>query len=109
VHEFLLYHGPVKTALLGQMPEGAKVSAGLIDKYTYQLHLDTLTDYHSDTKIGWFFSKIGWTYLLIQCTKLMHTLLYYLHFLAFGDWGISIILLTIVVRGAMFPISRKQA
>jgi YidC/Oxa1 family membrane protein insertase len=107
--EFLLYHGPVKTMLLGQMPEGAKVAPALVDLYTHQLQLNTLTDYHSDSPFGWFFSKIGWTYLLIQCTKLMHHLLYFLHFLSFGNWGVSILLLTIVVRGAMFPISRKQA
>jgi YidC/Oxa1 family membrane protein insertase len=108
-HEFLLYHGPVKTMLLAQMPEGAKVAPDLVDQYTHRLHLDTLCDYHSDTTLGYLFSKIGWTYLLIQCTKIMHYLLYFLHYLSFGNWGLSIFLLTVVVRGAMFPISRKQA
>ncbi len=109
-HNFMLYHGPVKTRLLGQMPADAKVSAELVDKYTNQLHLNTLTDYHSDTWLAQYvFSPIGWTRLLIWTTSLMHWLLYWLQFVSFGNWGLSIILLTIVVRGAMFPISRKQA
>jgi YidC/Oxa1 family membrane protein insertase len=107
-HNFLLYHGPVKTKLLGQNIAGSKVAPELVDKYTYQLHLNTLTDYSS---ANWIRNSplIFWTDLLIACTNLMHFLLYYLHYLAFGNWGLSIILLTIVVRGAMFPISRKQA
>ncbi|MEI7684674.1 MAG: YidC/Oxa1 family insertase periplasmic-domain containing protein [Planctomycetota bacterium] len=108
-HNFLLYHGPVKTKLLGQMSKGSEVAPELVDKYTYQLHLNTLTDYPSDSIFGSIASKIGWTFLIISCTKLMHILLYYLHFLSFGSWGFSIILMTMVVRGAMFPISRKQA
>lgn len=107
---FILYHGPVKTKLLGQsMGDSEAVSPELVDKYTYQLHLNTLTDYPSDSWFGTISSRIGWTFLIISCTKLMHILLYYLHFVSFGSWGFSIILLTIVVRGAMYPISRKQA
>ncbi|MGH9676980.1 MAG: YidC/Oxa1 family membrane protein insertase, partial [Candidatus Acidiferrum sp.] len=41
-------------------------------------------------------------------TNVMHGLLYYLHFLV-GSYGLTIILLTVMVRGLMFPISRKQA
>src|SRR4029077_16809531 len=51
---------------------------------------------------------IHFTDLLIAVTGLMHGLLYYLHFLV-GSYGLSIILLPVVVRGLMFPISRKQA
>jgi YidC/Oxa1 family membrane protein insertase len=108
-HRFMLYHGPVKTKLLGQFRGNDAVDPKLVDKYTYGVHLRTLTDYHSDTSIGYFFSKIGWTDLLIACTNLMHWLLYWLQFLVGGQWGLAIILLTVVVRGAMHPISRKQA
>jgi YidC/Oxa1 family membrane protein insertase len=104
VHKFLLYHGPVKIRLLSQMGD-ASPSDELVARYADTLHLRKLTDYGS---FSW------WTELLIACTNLMHTLLYYLHkvisFLpASISYGLSIILLTVVVRGMMFPISRKQA
>lgn len=108
-HNFLLYHGPVKTRLLGQMPAGSKVEQKLVDDYTYTLHLRTLTDYHMDNPVGRFCSFIGWTSLIIFCTNLMHSLLYWLHFISLGNWGLSVILLTIVVRGALYPISHRQA
>jgi YidC/Oxa1 family membrane protein insertase len=108
-HKFMLYHGPVKTRLLGQTIEGSRVSRELVDKYTDTMHLNTLTDYPSDSIFGRISRAIGWNFLLIQCTRLMHFLLYWLHFISFGNWGISIILLTIIVRGAMYPISHKQA
>ncbi|HMC63436.1 MAG TPA: membrane protein insertase YidC [Gemmataceae bacterium] len=104
-HQFLLYHGPVKTRLLGQFSGDAAVREKLVDRYTDTLHLRTLTDYGS---IG-FFRTIGWSRLLIWTTSLMHGLLYLLSFLVFGSNGLSIILLTVLVRGLMFPISKKQA
>lgn len=98
VHKFLLYNGPLKVRLLSQM--GAQSpSTALVDRYADTLHLRTLTDY----------GNFGlWTDLIIQCTRFMHFLLYLLHFVV-GSYGLSIILLTVVVRGLMFPISRKQA
>ncbi|MBM4068031.1 MAG: membrane protein insertase YidC [Planctomycetes bacterium] len=98
VHRYMLYNGPLKVALLGQM--GAKSpSDELIKRYRDTLHLRTLTDY----------GRFGvWTDLLIYCTRAMHWLLHILHLLV-GSYGLSIILLTVVVRGLMFPISRKQA
>jgi YidC/Oxa1 family membrane protein insertase len=104
-HQFLLYHGPVKTRLLGQFSGEEAVDRALVDRYTDKLHLNTLTDYGS---VG-FFRSIGWSSLLIWTTKLMHGLLYLLSFLVFGNYGLTIILLTVLVRGLMFPISRKQA
>lgn len=108
-HQFLLYHGPVKTRLLGQFSGEAGVDAGLVDRYTERLHLRTLTDYRMAGPFGAFANSIGFTWLLIQVTKLMHGLLYLLSFLVFGSNGLSIILLTVLVRGLMFPISKKQA
>jgi YidC/Oxa1 family membrane protein insertase len=77
-----------------------------VDRYTDTLHLNTLTDYPSPGAISRFFHSIGWTKLLIWTTSLMHILL---HWLSFAGYGLSIVLLTVVVRSAMFPISKKQA
>ncbi|HMF12958.1 MAG TPA: YidC/Oxa1 family membrane protein insertase, partial [Gemmataceae bacterium] len=52
---------------------------------------------------------IGWTRLLIWCTNLMHGILWGIHHYLFGlNYGLCIILLTLLVRAAMFPLSRKQ-
>ena len=108
-HRFLLYHGPVKSALLGQFSGDMEVSPELVKEYTDKLHLNTLTDYHSDNWVSTHvLSNIGLTYIIIQFTRLMHWLLNLLHNIV-GSYGISIIILTIMVRGCMFPISRKQA
>jgi YidC/Oxa1 family membrane protein insertase len=107
-HQFLLYHGPVKTKLLGQFSGDKEVPAAEVDRYTNTLHLRTLTDYRSAGPFGAFSQAIHFTDLLIAITNLMHGLLYLLHFLV-GSYGLTIILLTVLVRGLMFPISRKQA
>jgi YidC/Oxa1 family membrane protein insertase len=105
VHNFLLYHGPIKIMLLGQMGKDSPDPA-LIERYADTLHLRRLTDHGN---FSW------WSDLIIACTNLMHWLLHKLHVLihfvtpGFLSYGLSIILLTVVVRGAMFPISRKQA
>jgi len=104
-HQFMLYHGPAKVRLLGQFAHTGAVDPKLVDRYADTLHLNTLTDYGSVS----FFQRIGWTRLLIWTTSLMHTLLYYLSFVTFGSHGLSIVLLTVIVRGLMFPISKKQA
>lgn len=106
-HQFMLYHGPVKVALLKQFKDEKEVPAELVERYADTLHLRTLTDYHSDNWFGRTSSFIGLTWVIIQFTKLMHWLLNLLHYV-FG-YGFSIIVLTVIVRGAMFPISRKQA
>jgi YidC/Oxa1 family membrane protein insertase len=48
------------------------------------------------------------TDVIILVTRLMHWLLHLLQSVV-GSYGISIVILTIMVRGAMFPISRRQA
>jgi YidC/Oxa1 family membrane protein insertase len=108
-HRFMLYHGPVKTRLLAQFRGDEAVEDKVVDRYTYALHLNTLTDYRSDNPVSKFLQSVRWTDLLIAVTSLMHWLLYWLHFLTFGNYGLSIVLLTVVVRGMMYPISRKQA
>ncbi len=107
-HQFMLYHGPVKAALLGQFTGEKEVSDELVERYTHTLHLRTLTDYPSDNWFGLISSKIYLTDLIIQFTRLMHWLLNILQSIV-GSYGISVIILTVMVRGAMFPISRKQA
>lgn len=108
VHKFLLYHGPVKVRQLDQFSSDKTVHADLVNLYADDLYLRTLTDYRSPGPIGWISQFFLCTDIFIFFTKLMHWLLYWLKFLVFGNEGLSIILLTVVVRGLMFPISRKQ-
>lgn len=107
VRQFILYHGPVKAALLAQFTGDKAVPDELVERYTRTLHLRTLTDYHSDNFLGKVSSKIMLTDLIILVTRFMHWVLNLLHYV-FG-YGLSIVVLTVMVRGAMFPISRKQA
>src|SRR5262249_53747735 len=113
-HKYLLYHGPMKVALLGDLTAGGKaVAPELIHRYKDTLHLGTLTDYHWQQEgfpgaMSRFFSAIGWTYVLIGCTNLMHYVLGLLHWVV-PNYGVCILLLTVLVRGLMFPLSRRQA
>ncbi len=106
-HRFLIYFGPVKSALLAQFTGDKEVPAELVSRYTQTLHLRTLTDYRSDNFFGKASNFIGLTWLIIKFTSLMHWLLNLLHYV-FG-YGLSIVVLTVIVRGIMFPISRRQA
>jgi YidC/Oxa1 family membrane protein insertase len=113
-HKYLLYHGPMKVALLGELGTGSKrASPELVTRYKDKLRLDTLTDYHYQMEgfpgaMSRFFSAIYWTNVLIACTNLMHWVLNALHSVI-PNYGVCIILLTVLVRVIMFPISRKQA
>src|SRR5579875_992474 len=115
VHKYLLYNGPVKVSQLFPPPGLANkpldqggVPPELFERYHDALHLNTLTDYHSPGAMGTFFSKIGWTGAIIFFTNIMHTVLGYLRAL-YIPYGLCIIVLTVLVRGRMFPLSRKQA
>jgi YidC/Oxa1 family membrane protein insertase len=107
VHRYLLYNGPFKVRLLGQLTGDKAVDPELVTRYEKTLHLNSLADYPSPG-LGEFFSKFYWTELLIACTNLMHWILGLLHSII-PSHGLCIVLLTVLVRGAMFPISRKQA
>jgi YidC/Oxa1 family membrane protein insertase len=98
-HRYLLYNGPVKVRLLGQFSGAAAVDDKLREYYENDLHLRTLTDYGKYSV---------WTDLLIFCTNMMHGILGFLH-RVIPNYGLCIILLTFIVRGAMHPISRRQA
>jgi YidC/Oxa1 family membrane protein insertase len=80
----------------------------LVSRYVDQLRLDTLTDYQSPGAMGTFASTIGWTLVVVKCTNFMHWVLGHIHDVI-GSYGLCIIILTVLVRGLMFPISRKQA
>ncbi len=115
VHKYLLYHGPVKVSQLFPPPglpskalEKGGVQPELLDRYHDELHLNTLTDYHSPGAMGNFANAIYWSALVIKCTNLMHAVLGYIHALI-SNYGLCIIVLTVLVRGMMFPLSRKQA
>ncbi len=78
-HRYEIFAGPKKPELLRQF--GAAGAA-----------MDDLVYY------GWF----GWVARpLIALLHGLHTVI--------GNYGIAILLLTVLVRGAMFPLSRKQA
>lgn len=106
-HKFVLYNGPIKVMLLGQLTGKREVSPELVTRYEDTLHLSTLTDYHNPGFMGWLSNKIGWNFLIIKFTNLMHWFLWYIH-MAIPVWGLCIIMLTVTVRGIMFPVSRKQ-
>jgi len=105
VHKYLLYNGPAKVALLGDFKGDLEVPRDVVDRYTDTLQLKSLTDYSSLPR--WLF---WWSDLLIACTNLMHWLLSLIHsYIMPWSYGLCIIILTVVVRAIMFPLSRKQA
>jgi YidC/Oxa1 family membrane protein insertase len=107
-HKYVLYNGPVKPMLLEQLTGARAVPPEVVKRYLNDLHLDTLTDYHSPGPLGQFATRIYWSQLIIKCTNVMHWVLFWLHGLV-PNYGVCIIVLTVLVRGMMFPVSRKQA
>ncbi len=108
VHQYVLYQGPSKVRQLATFRGDKAVDEALVDWYADNLHLRTLTDYHSPGWFGEMSSRLGWTDLLILTTRFMHWLLDKLHMLV-PNYGLTIMLLTLLVRGSMFPVSRKSA
>ena len=107
---YLLYNGPAKVMLLDQPETDAqKVAPGLVSRYIDQLNLNTLTDYQSASWIGSITGPTGISWMLIQITNIMHSVLWFLHTYLFIPYILCIICLTVIVRGVMFPVSRKQA
>ncbi|MFO0844549.1 MAG: YidC/Oxa1 family insertase periplasmic-domain containing protein [Gemmataceae bacterium] len=107
-HRYLLYNGPVKPSLLRGLGGDRAVKEQVIERYVEALKLNTMTDYHSPGAAGRFFNSIYWTPLVIKCTNVMHWVLGLLNSIL-PSYGLSIIVLTLMVRGMMFPLSRKQA
>ncbi len=107
-HKYLLYNGPVKSSLLGDFSGNASVKSDQISHYSNKLGLNTMTDYQSPGWIGNFCASIFWTDLVIKCTNMMHWVLWKVYLLI-PNFGLCIVFITILIRGLMFPLSRKQA
>jgi YidC/Oxa1 family membrane protein insertase len=108
-HKYLLYNGPIKVRLLGQLKGPDAVNPELVERYEHTLHLNTMTDYRSSGPFGVIGEYTGLGWLIIKFTNLMHGILDFLHTRIFPwSYGICIILLTVLVRGVMFPITRRQ-
>jgi YidC/Oxa1 family membrane protein insertase len=105
-HKYLLYHGPVKVRLLGQLTgERDAVDPNLVERYETALHLNSLTDYGTfSNSTFWSF----WTNAIIFFTNLVHGLVGVLRHIVPNE-ALCIVLVTVIVRGIMFPLSRKQA
>lgn len=102
-HQYLLYAGPSKTLLLDYEKD---TKPGLAVRYGEELHMNQLTD-ATDFPNGPF-RRLGLTNLLVKSTNMMHWLLEKLHFVV-RNYGLAIILMTVIVRLVLFPLSRKQA
>jgi YidC/Oxa1 family membrane protein insertase len=108
-HKYLLYNGPVKTLMLRQPDASAMaVRDGLVDEYDH-LSLKTLADYRSNSPFGTIAEYSGLNTVLFTITNWMHWVLYFLHYYLIPNYILCIIGLTILVRGMMFPLSRKTA
>ncbi|MFO0897132.1 MAG: membrane protein insertase YidC [Pirellulales bacterium] len=79
-HAFQVFVGPKRTDLLSQYNNS------------------TQTDLSDLVYYGWF----GW--VARPLTRLLHGF-----YFVVGNYGIAIVMLTVVVRSCMFPLSRKQA
>jgi len=107
-HQYLIYNGPVKVRLLGQLKGDKAVDDALVDRYLDNLTLKTMTDYHSPNFFGRVANAIYWTDVVIMFTNVMHSVLGWLHETTGLPWGVCIMLLTISVRLLLFIPSRKQ-
>jgi YidC/Oxa1 family membrane protein insertase len=103
-HKYLLYAGPSK-ALMLKFENG--VAPDLYKVYGEHYQLSQLTD-ASDVAFTSFFQRTGITGLLVASTNMMHHLLEWLYSIC-RNYGIAIILMTVIVRLILFPLSRKQA
>ncbi len=85
VHQYQVFAGPKKPALLAKYgpPEAADVPGVTLQDLVYY---------------GWFW------YVAEPMLKILHTF-----YALVGNYGIAILMLTVLVRGCMFPLSRKQA
>ncbi len=107
IHQYMLYQGPVKVRLLKQLKDEKAVDPELVDRYKNTLHLEVMTDAPLPNALGRFANFIFWSDLVVMVTNVIHSLLGVLH--SFIPYlGICIVCITVMVRGMMFPLSRKQ-
>jgi YidC/Oxa1 family membrane protein insertase len=107
-HPYVLYQGPVKVRLLKQLDGDQAVPEETVNRYRDDLNLSTLTDSPSPTWLGRFASFIFWSDIVIAFTNLIHSLIGLMTHLI-PNVGICILLITIMVRGALHPLTRRQA
>ena len=112
-HSYWLYNGPAKVRLLKQLDllDGGKniyqTEAPLVDRYVNDLTLFTFTDAPTPNWFGRLADSIFWTSLVVWFTNLMHDVLGFLHRIV-GNWGLNIIMLTVLVRLLLLLPSRRQ-
>jgi YidC/Oxa1 family membrane protein insertase len=106
-HHFIVYDGPIKIQLLGQLAGKETVDPDLVTYYADELGLVTMTDHHSPYFFGRFANAIYWADAVIAMTNVMHRVLGWLHGLV-PIWGLNIIMLTVIVRLCLMFFSRKQ-
>jgi YidC/Oxa1 family membrane protein insertase len=106
-HSYVLYHGPVKVRLLKQLKGDDAVAEETVDFYRNTLHLDLLTDAPMPNWFGRRANSIYWTDLVVFFTDVIHWLLGILS--SFIPWlGVCVVIITLIVRGLLFPMSRRQ-
>jgi YidC/Oxa1 family membrane protein insertase len=106
-HSYVIYNGPAKVKLLGLMEGDRAVDGQLVDRYTGNLGLKTITDFHSPTWLGEFADRIYWTDLVIAFTNVMHWFMAKIHGVI-ASWAVCIIVLTVMVRLLLMYPSKKQ-
>ena len=87
----------------------ANIEAGQSLKHDYQIFLGpkepgVLEQYGLIALI-----EYGWAYAAWPARVLLAVLEFLHHYVAFGNYGVAIILLTLIVRACMVPLSLKQA
>jgi YidC/Oxa1 family membrane protein insertase len=107
-HPYVLYHGPVKVRLLKELGGEQAVPDETVDRYKDDLELSTLTDAPSQYWIGRFASFIGWSDLVIFFTNVVHWLLGLLSHVI-TNTGLCILIITMMVRALLHPVTRRQA
>ena len=106
-HHYSVYNGPLKVRQLLQLEGARAVEPAVVERYIDKYKLVTLTDYHSPSAFGRFLSSIYWSDVVIASTNIMHRLLGWLHGIL-GSWGLSIIVLTLMVKILLVIPSRRQ-
>ena len=106
-HQYVLYNGPAKVRLLRQLKGEKAVPDDVVDRYLDKLHLDVMTDAPMPNFFGRVANTLFWSDLVVGFTNIIHSLLGFLHGIV-GDLGVSIILITVLVRGLLYPLSRRQ-
>ena len=90
-----------------------QVAAGGTLQHSYEIFTgpkrpDLLTEYHASESTRYGLGDLMYYGWFSAVSKGMLSILHFFYGII-GNYGIAIIMLTVLVRGCMFPISRKQA